>query len=194
MLKTSLDLANGFLPINDPLTSLSTEFQAWEETAAELPKLLVSNQFKKRLENLPFFAVEKLHTLTEYERAMLIFSFLGHAYLWGGEPTLKIPKILAQPWNQVAVYLARPPILSYSSYALHNWRRLDPTRPIELGNIVLLQNFLGGIDEEWFVLVHVDIEAKAAAAINALIPAQQAAQQKNADTFLDALQTIKTSM
>src|SRR2546427_4821666 len=38
-----------------------------------------------------------------------------------------------------------------SSYALDNWRRLDPTSPIELGNITLLQNFLGGLDEEWFV-------------------------------------------
>ena len=56
-------------------------------------------------------------------------------------------------------------MLSYASYALDNWRRLDPASPIELGNIALLQNFLGGLDEEWFVLVHVDIEAKAGKAL-----------------------------
>lgn len=194
MPKSTLDLSRGFLPSADPLTSLPTEFAAWENMAAELPKLLVSNQFKKHLENLPTFPVEKLGSPAEYERAMLILSFLGHAYLWGGEPSDKIPKILAQPWNQVAIYLERPPILSYASYALHNWRRIDPKLPIELGNIVLLQNFLGGIDEEWFVLVHVDIEAKAAPALKALIPAQEAAHQKNGDLLSSALKTIETSL
>jgi indoleamine 2,3-dioxygenase len=31
-----------------------------------------------------------------------------------------------------------PPILVYATYNLLNWRRLDPERPIELGNIVCL--------------------------------------------------------
>jgi hypothetical protein len=43
-----------------------------------------------------------------------------------------------------------------------------------------VQNFLGGMDEEWFRLVHVAIEAAAAPAIAALQPLQQAAQQVRA--------------
>ena len=39
----------------------------------------------------------------------------------------------------------------------------------------MLQNFLGGADEEWFITVHVDIEAKAAPALEAVMPAQRAA-------------------
>ncbi len=45
--------------------------------------------------------------------------------------------------------LGRPPVLSYASYALDNWRRIDRKNPIDLGNIALLQNFLGGQDEEY---------------------------------------------
>ena len=41
--------------------------------------------------------------------------------------------------------------------------------PIELGNIALLQNFLGGMDEEWFILVHVDIEARAGSALAGML-------------------------
>src|SRR2546425_6396474 len=80
--------------------------------------------------------------------------------------------------------LGRPPVLSYASYALDNWRRLDPTKPIELGNITLLQNFLGGLDEEWFVLVHVDIEAKAGKALAGIAQALRAARADNPDEVM----------
>jgi indoleamine 2,3-dioxygenase len=40
-----------------------------------------------------------------------------------------------------------------------------------------MQQFFGGVDEAWFRLVHVAIEAAAAPAINALQPLQQAAQE-----------------
>jgi len=46
----------------------------------------------------------------------------------------------------------------------HLARFFDAEREIECGNIGLIQNFLGGIDEEWFILIHVDIERKAAPA------------------------------
>jgi hypothetical protein len=59
------------------------------------------------------------------------------------------------PWHAVATSLGRPPVPSYSSYALNNYFRFEPERPIECGNLGLIQNFLGGIDEEWFILIHV---------------------------------------
>jgi indoleamine 2,3-dioxygenase len=52
-------------------------------------------------------------------------------------------------------------VLSYASHALQNWRRFDVTEPVALGNIARLTNFLGGMDEDWFVLVHVAIEGAA---------------------------------
>ncbi|HSW71266.1 MAG TPA: hypothetical protein VLH77_04730, partial [Gammaproteobacteria bacterium] len=190
-----VDLSRGFLPASDPLKKLPSDFSAWEELAAQLPKLLVGNQFRKNLEALPAFPVSKLQTPAEQERGMLLLSFLAHAYIWGCLPLVDtIPAILAQPWCAVAALLERPPILSYASYALHNWYRLDPRGPLALGNIALLQNFLGGIDEEWFVLVHVDIEEKAGAALQKLIPAQKAAENKDSETLLACLKQITNSL
>lgn len=186
-----IDLSNGFLPITDPLKKLPKAFHAWETIAANLSKLLVCDQLKQHLTTLVTFPTNKLQTSDEYERAMLILSFLGHAYVWGSEkPAEKIPYVLAKPWHEVAEYLGRPPVLSYASYALHNWYRIDVNKPIELGNIVLLQNFLAGIDEEWFVLVHVAIEAKAAQALQVLLPAQQAVSENKPQKLIACLQQI----
>lgn len=44
-------------------------------------------------------------------------------------------------------------------------------------HLLTLQQFFGGVDEAWFRLVHVAIEAAAAPAIHALQPLQQAAQE-----------------
>jgi len=186
-----LNLERGFLPSPDPLQTLPPDFVAWEALATQLPKLLVSGQFREHLHRLPAFPWEKLTFSAELERAMLLLSFLGHAYVWGCQPLVtQIPALLARPWCTLANKLGRPPVLSYASYALHNWFRINPQRPIELSNIALLQNFLGGVDEEWFVLVHVDIEAKAGQALQALLPAQQAAQNKQAQLLLAYLGEI----
>src|SRR5919199_321212 len=110
-------------------------------------------------------------------RAMVLLSFFGHAYVWASwrqAPAERLPSPVARPWFRVARRLGRPPVLSYASYALDNWRRLDPGQPIAVGNLALLQNFLGGLDEEWFVTIHIQIEQEAAPALAAL-PAAQAA-------------------
>jgi indoleamine 2,3-dioxygenase len=86
----------------------------------------------------------------------------------------RLPASIAVPWHAVATRLGRPPVLSYASYALDNWRRLDPAGPAALGNLALLQNFLGGADEEWFITVHIEIEARADGAMRAVLPAQRA--------------------
>jgi indoleamine 2,3-dioxygenase len=90
--------------------------------------------------------------------------------------------------------LGRPPVLSYSSYALHNWRRMNPKGPIALGNICLLQNFHGGLDEEWFILVHIEIEAKAAPALSSLLSAQDGVRKKDRAAVERHLATIVSSL
>jgi indoleamine 2,3-dioxygenase len=130
-------------------------------------------------------------------RAMLLLSFFGHAYVyqtWRSDAARRIPAAVARPWAAVAHRLSRPPILSYASYALDNWRRFDPRGPIALGNLALLQNFLGGLDEEWFVTVHVQIEAQAAPALRALPGAQQAAAVEDVAALRDALEAIAAAL
>lgn len=185
------DLTRGFLPPQDPIQHLPHDFGAWEQLAAELPKLLTSAQTRASINNLPAFVTSKLTTSAELERAMLILSYLGHAYVWNNANAVdRVPKVLALPWHAIAQQLGRPPVLSYASYALYNWRRLDASKPIALGNIVLLQNFLGGLDEEWFILIHVAIEAEAAAGLNAMLPAVTAAKKNNEHALLECLEVM----
>ena len=185
----------GFLPLQDPLPRLPKTFDAWENVAQRLPKLFVSDQLRRTIAELPPFPIEAIHDSGERERAMLLLSYLGHAYVWGGARAETIlPARLAVPWQRIAQSLGRPPVLSYSSYALHNFFRFDPSREIECGNLGLVQNFLGGIDEEWFILIHVEIERKAAPALAALHASLDAVEARDAEQLEMLLSQVESSM
>jgi indoleamine 2,3-dioxygenase len=126
---------------------------------------------------------------------MRILSFAGHAYVWEtpGKPAVKLSSQLARPWYEISQKLGRPPVLSYASYALDNWRRLDGTKPIQLDNIVLLQNFLGGLDEEWFVVVHIQIEHQAGPGLEGLVRAINGAAKGNDNEVLSGLQALASA-
>lgn len=191
----TLNLAHGFLPPHDPLDSLPDEYRAWEDFSSELPKFLVAESVAKQLQGLPLLSTASLTNPEEIERAMLLLSFMGHAYVWGASKIPeRIPEVIAIPWFELAAKLQRPPILSYASYALHNWRRLDPGKEVALGNIVLLQNFLGGIDEEWFVLVHIEIENEAAEGLKLFAPLQDAIESKEMDLTIRYLEVIAKAL
>jgi indoleamine 2,3-dioxygenase len=190
-----LSRERGFLPLDDPLPRLPKAFDAWESVALGLPKLLVSDQVHRTIAELPQFPIEAISSFRERERAMVLLSYLGHAYVWGGaRPELVLPSVLAVPWYQVAKSLGRPPVLSYSSYALHNFFRFDASRQIECGNLGLIQNFLGGIDEEWFILIHVDIERKAAPATAVLHDCLDAAEGGQGEQLESLLSEIESSL
>jgi len=190
-----IDPERGFLPSQDPLTRLPKAFDAWESIAFGLPKLLASDHVRRSIEDLSPFPLDQITNDRERERAMTLFSYLGHAYVWRGErPAEVLPKELAIPWHAVAKSLGRPPVLSYSSYALHNFFRFDPKREIECGNIGLIQNFLGGIDEEWFILIHVDIERKAAPGLAVLHACLDAAETSEAEDLQRLLASVQTSI
>jgi indoleamine 2,3-dioxygenase len=190
-----LNHERGFLPLQDPLKRLPAAFDDWEELALRLPKLLVSDRVRGAIADLPPFQVAAISDSRERERAMLLLSYLGHAYVWGGpRPALILPAVLAAPWYHVAESLGRPPVLSYSSYALHNYFRFDTSREIECGNLALIQNFLGGIDEEWFILIHVEIERKAGPAMAALSPSLDAADEGDAERLEGLLAQVDSSL
>jgi indoleamine 2,3-dioxygenase len=192
---TRIDPERGFLPSQDPLTRLPGAFDAWESTAAGLPKLLASDHVRRSIENLPPFPTDLIENDREWERAMTLLSYLGHAYVWrGAQPAEILPKQLAIPWHAVSLKLGRPPVLSYSSYALHNFSRFDARREIECGNIGLIQNFFGGIDEEWFILIHVDIERKAAPGMANLHACLDAAESSEAEQLQSLLSSVEESI
>lgn len=167
----------GFLPPHDPLRRLNPAFRELEDFAAELPELLAAKQVRPTLEKLQLQDACYLWA-NEYERAHMLATFCISACLlehWQENKVVPIvPASIARFAVDVSKKTGHPPYLSYVSYALHNWRRIDPKGPIELGNIALMQYFLGGLDEAWFTLVHVAMEAKSGRAILGEIRAQEA--------------------
>ncbi len=187
-----VDPLRGFLPPVDPLTRLPAPFAVWDEVGLELPKLLAAGRARSVLSGLPALDPQELPD-DAVPRAMVLLSFFGHAYVyqsWQTDVADRLPPAIAQPWVSTARRLGRPPILSYASYALDNWRRFDPNGPIALGNLALLQNFVGGLDEEWFITVHIQIEAQAAPALTLLPALQNAAAAGNGAAATTALASV----
>jgi indoleamine 2,3-dioxygenase len=185
----------GYLPAHDPAQSLSAGNEEWDQFGKDLPKLLMGTNFRKRVQALPKFNIDKLNGEAEIQRAMLVLSYIGQAYQWSdNEAATVMPQVLAKPWYEVGKLVGRPPILSYQSYASDNWRRFDQAGPIECGNIGLLQCFLGGQDEEWFILIHIDIEKKAGKALKAIEEAQAAVVAQDAEKVEAALIKMRAAL
>ncbi len=183
----------GFLPEEDPCLRLPEAFAPWDELGSELPGLLAAGRAREHIARLPLLEPRLLEEPRHLERAMMLLSFFGHAAVWEKgrqQPQLSFPRSVAVPWMQVAKRLGRPPVLAYSSHALNNWRRIDPQGPIALGNLMVLQTFLGGLDESWFILVHVNIEAQAEPIISAAAAAREAVVADTPELLLSQLLLI----
>ena len=177
----------GFLPGKNPLKEYSISSSAplnrLHEIATSLPKLLLTSRVPRTIKSLKKneLSIEELlvkKSKRDLKLAMVQLSFIAHSFVWGGrKPKERLPEVIAKPWVQVARFLGRPPVLSYASYCLDNWFLLEK-EPISLENVGLINNFLGGVDEDWFVTVHVCIEHAAAEAVEAA----EALSQCNSDT------------
>ncbi len=190
-----IDAERGFLPAQDPLRELPARFAGWEEIARDMGKLIVAGGLRQAVDDMALLPIPEDGDVQALRRAMMVLSYLGHGYVWsGGDVAGGIPEAIAVPWHQAAARLGRPPVLSYASYALDNWGRIDPNGPIEIENLTILQNFLGGADEDWFILIHVDIEARAARAVQAIPGALEAAARRDADGLEARLEEIEASL
>ena len=194
---------NTFLPKKDPLKTYTTDTRSLKliaDIAAHLPKLLLTGQVQKTIKDLNVNALSvnsiiKDGDIREVKLAMAHLSFISHAYIWGGKNPEKIlPEAIAKPWVKLANKLERPPILSYGSYCLDNWYRLDSKEDISLQNVGLITNFLGGVDEDWFVTIHVCIENAASKAVNAATKLSYLNEDNSINDYLANLKDIVASL
>jgi len=184
--------SRGFLPQHDPLTRFpyDSEFSVLDEIGRDLPSLLQDRGFRRYARSLeiPLWPEGRVQAndLPQLQLYYLRVGFLASAYInqVGEEPSRVLPSNLAVPLCRACKLLNRPPILSYDGYALYNWKRFQPNRPIALGNIDTLQNFVHLYDEHWFILVHVEIEANAARILDA-VATSQAVLDANASSLVD---------
>ena len=170
------------------------------EIANELPKLLLTNNVQNKINKLKVNELSvdillKNKSEKEINLAMSHLSFIAHAFMWGGNKPEKIlPEVVSKPWVKLSKYLGRPPILSYASYCLDNWYKVNQQEPISLDNVALINNFLGGVDEDWFVTIHVCIEDAASEAIDAAYKLSKLNESNNVDDFNTNLKKILKSL
>ena len=152
-----------------PEIALPDDWAPVLHAAEDLSALLTSGRIRTFLDRLPDPGVAEWAATAsdaELRAAMVRYGFLIQAYVWGeAEAPTSLPANLAVPVVALADALGQAPLLPYSAYVLDNWARLDEAGDIALDNIAMVQTFLGGVDENWFVLVHVAIEAAAGRAL-----------------------------
>ena len=194
---------NTFFPKTPPLKSFKTKAKSLNllsNIASSLPKLLLTNKVQPTVDYLDrnAFSVNKLFlnkNTKEINLAMSHLSFIAHAYIWGGaKPNSVLPEVISKPWVKISNYIGRPPILSYASYCLDNWYKIDKNEPISLDNVALINNFLGGVDEDWFVTIHVCIEDAATDAIIAADNLSKLNEDNKVSEFSSELRKIIQSL
>ncbi|KAJ6157689.1 hypothetical protein N7470_005281 [Penicillium chermesinum] len=181
----------GFLPPEPPLTHLPNEYYAkWESIVGNLQPLLLSKRIRAMIDGMPVLSTEYLHDEPEWRRAYVVLVFMLHGYVWGGDrPVSKVPPQLTIPLFQVCDHLDLPPVATYAGVCLWNYKPIFGNEPsADLQDLACLQTFTGSLDEQWFYLVSVAIEARGAPSIPLMLDAIVAASAGQTDVVADCLQ------
>ncbi|CUM63238.1 uncharacterized protein PRCAT00000809001 [Priceomyces carsonii] len=187
----------GFLPSELPLCRLPQEyFKVWEDLVNNLPSLILTRQIRRLVdEKLKVLSTKELQGVRQYRRAYQILSFLAHAYIWGEEPTInRLPEQIAKPLIEVADVLELPPVATYSSLCLWNFKEIMPTEDGEefwdLNNLTTINTFTGSIDESWFYLVSVFFEYKGAYAMKTGLEVIESVLEDDVEKVTNNLQKL----
>ncbi|KAK3936544.1 Indoleamine 2,3-dioxygenase [Diplogelasinospora grovesii] len=188
-----LSPTHGFLPDVLPLTRLPDPYyNKWEAIVANLQALILSKRLRGVVDRLPVLSTIGLEHDAEWRRAYSLLTFMAHGYIWGGDsPSDRLPPSIAVPLLQVSEHLEVLPVATYASLCLWNFNPLFVDETIDnLENLATLNTFTGSLDESWFYLVSVAIEARGAPIIPLMLTAIAAARFDDAPTVTRCLQTF----
>ncbi|VUZ83935.1 Indoleamine 2,3-dioxygenase [Candidatus Methylomirabilis lanthanidiphila] len=160
------------------------DFEQLDAMAYALEQTISERQVAESVERLdvPCWSFEDLPWPVVY-RLMLIYAMCTHAYFrevypYGNVSELMqdqrpktLPAQLAVPLWRASRRIGMEPTMSYGLYALWNYYRKDPEKPVSVENIELIHSFTGTPDERWFVRIHQAVEAAFAPAIPELLTA-----------------------
>lgn len=200
----------GLLPLAPPALALPASHRAWDEVAAELPRLLASGGVGRACEGLPLLSAEAEHLAGEGAcRAALVLGVLCHAYvrerelartpLTGRDAIDRfspnedgdLPPVLLRPWKEIAARLGRDGhCLSFSDLVLYNWRLLDPAGPRVVDNLRLLVPTVDLPEEQRFYGTFVETHAVLAPAIEGMVRAQEAVVRDDPEALRAELEAL----
>ncbi|WP_415400732.1 hypothetical protein [Tateyamaria sp. SN3-11] len=174
---------------------LPAELAEIRSIALSMPSLLPSGRVRTLLEaQLPEIDPETAFQScgdAALRLMMVHYSFMVQAYVWGEQASPEaLPRCLSVPVTALADRLGQLPLLPYSGYVLDNWSELERGNGITLENTRMIQHFLGGQDEAWFVLIHVAIEAKAGGALTRMPKVIEAVRSEDEGTVEILLKEI----
>ncbi|KAF4969315.1 hypothetical protein FZEAL_10253 [Fusarium zealandicum] len=184
---------HGFLPDTLPLTRLPDPYyNRWEAIAANLQALILSRRLRGVIDRLPVFSTIGLEHDAEWRRAYSLLGFMAHGYIWGGDsPADRLPPSISVPLLQIAERLEVPPVATYAAVCLWNFKPLFVDEDIDnLENLATLNTFTGALDESWFYLVSVAIEARGAPIIPLMLTAIAAARHGDSAAVARCLRTF----
>ncbi|KXX78225.1 Indoleamine 2,3-dioxygenase [Madurella mycetomatis] len=184
---------HGFLPDVLPLTRLPDPYyNKWEAVVANLQGLILSKRLRGVVDRLPVLSTIGLEHDAEWRRAYMLLSFMAHGYIWGGDsPSDRLPPPIAVPLLKVSEHLEVPPVATYAAVCLWNFKPLFMDEEIDnLENLATLCTFTGAIDESWFYLVSVAMEARGAPIIPLMLTAIAAARDNDAAAVTKCLHTF----
>lgn len=102
-----------------------------------------------------------------------------------------VPPPISVPFLKTCQHLELPPVATYAGVCLWNWRPLFEDEPIDtLDNLATHLTFTGSLDESWFYLISVAIEARAGPIIPMMIEAIAAARRGDSNTVTNCLRSF----
>ncbi|EGF81897.1 hypothetical protein BATDEDRAFT_10068 [Batrachochytrium dendrobatidis JAM81] len=214
---------NGFLPRQDPLVELPSEFKELESLLQRMPLttakgevgLLAKGEFGKAVAaELPEYNVDHITDSQVLNALYRDYCFATSAYLLEpcdiyfrekkdyGLGRDVLPRNIAVPLAKVSEKLGAKPFLEYTQgYGLYNFTRLDKTKPIVYGNVRPIRYFAGMPSETGFILVHVAMAANSSKQVTHVLGALDAVKANDRTQFdlelhgiLSAMQSVNAAM
>jgi indoleamine 2,3-dioxygenase len=182
----------GFLPAELPLQRLPhPAYDKWERIINNFQSLLLSKRLRTVIDRLPVLPTSHLETEPEWRRAYSMLAFMAHGYIWGGEkPSEVLPPPITYPLLQVSAHLGVPPVATYSGLCLWNYKPIFLSDNLTLDNLSTLTTFTGSLDEQWFYLVSVAMEARGGPAVPLMLNAIDAARCDEPENVTRCLQSF----
>lgn len=186
--KYNVDIDNGFLPKEEPISNLPSDYSPWEKLNSHLAESIKDKSFINEFNNLPRLPVRKL-SKQQLDRAMLLLSAFAHSYV-NVSTTNEIPSQLSIPWVEVAAQLKQLPVIAHSSLSLQNWKLKNPNEAFSLENLTTQISFTETESEAWFFNATTNIEKIGAEMIPLILESIHLANEKEFDDSCNLLEKI----
>ncbi|KAI5370261.1 Putative indoleamine 2,3-dioxygenase [Septoria linicola] len=184
---------NGFLPTEPPLERLpDAYYEPWEYVIKNLQGLVLSRRLRETVDKMDVLSTEHLLGEAQWQRAYSILAFMAHSYIWGGDkPSERVPPSITIPFLTTCKKLELPPVATYAGLVLWNWKPIFHAERMDtLANLDTIETFTGSLDEKWFYLISIAIEAKAGPIVPLMLQAVESARNSDRHTVTECLKTF----